>query len=106
MSSEQRPKKHKFEERNTMKLRSRPMLVILALLSTGIPVKADTGFTFTGWLSGVPLPGIQCTNAAGQVYLIGNLHAVRVLASDPLVTGRLDAWMDMTYQVKVQVLPL
>ena len=69
-----------------------------ALLLALIPAKADTRFTFTGWLTGVPLPGIQCTNGSGQVYLKGNVHTVRVLASSPLATGRLEAWMDMAYQ--------
>ncbi len=83
-----------------MKSRHSPKRIILALpLLLGlVPAKADTSFTFEGWLTGMPLPGIQCTNGSGQVYLKGNAHTVRVLASDPRVTGRLEAWMDLAYQ--------
>jgi len=70
------------------------------LLLAALPlVAADPPtITGTGYLVGVPVPGILCTNAAGQVSLKGNVHAVRVQADDPRATGRLQASMDMAYQ--------
>jgi hypothetical protein len=69
-----------------------------ALLLAVSQAKAQTSFTVTGWAAGVPVPGIVCTNAAGQSYLKGNVHVVRVQGSQPALTGRLTAWMDVAYQ--------
>lgn len=76
---------------------SAPVLA-LSLSLVALPSGADTNFTATGWLSAVPIPGITCTNGSGQVALKGNVHVVRNLADDALVTGRLHAWMDLAYQ--------
>jgi hypothetical protein len=72
-------------------------LAIFLLVLAGLPTRADTSFTATGWLSSVPLPGITCSNSSG-VYLKGNVHALRLLSNDARVTGRLQAWMDLAYQ--------
>ncbi len=59
---------------------------------------AEPAFTGTGYLVGVPVPGILCTNASGQVSLKGNVHILRVQVNDPRCTGRFQAVMDMAYQ--------
>ncbi len=69
-----------------------------ALLLAALPIRADTSFTCTGWLSAVPVPGITCTNSSGQVFLKGNSHVMHLLSDDARVTGRLVAWMDVAYQ--------
>ncbi len=70
----------------------------LALLLAALSTRADAGFTCTGWLSAVPVPGITCTNSSGQVFLKGNSHVLRLLSDDARVAGRLVAWMDAAYQ--------
>jgi hypothetical protein len=63
------------------------------------PAAADPPtITGTGYLVGVPVPGILCTNAAGQVSLKGNVHVLMVQADDPRTTGRFQASMDLAYQ--------
>ncbi len=80
-------------------MKTPPKILPLVLLGlAGLPARADTTFTSTGWLSAVPLPGITCTNSSGQVSLRGNVHVVRLLGDDPRATGRLQAWMDLAYQ--------
>ncbi len=70
--------------------------VLLATLP--IPAADPSTFTGAGYLVGVPVPGILCTNAAGQVSLKGNVHVLMVQTDDPRATGRLQAGMDFSYQ--------
>jgi hypothetical protein len=73
---------------------------IASLLLTALPLAAANSLTITGagYLVGVPVPGIWCTNAAGQVSLKGNVHVLMVQADDPRLTGRFQASMDLAYQ--------
>jgi hypothetical protein len=61
-----------------------------ALLLVLPPVRAATPtlFTSTGWVIGVPVPGIWHTNALGQVLVRGNAHLARVESSDARLTGQ------------------
>ncbi len=74
------------------------LALALPLLFAALPAGADTSFTTTNWVAGVPVPGIQYTNSSGLVYLKGNVHIHRVLSSDARIAGRLTAWMDLAYQ--------
>ena len=76
---------HRLAGRRTFGLRA-PLTVIL-LLAAGA-ARAQTPYTGTGWITSVPVPGIWCTNAQGQVGMRGNAHLVRVQCSDLRVTGR------------------
>lgn len=80
--------------------RSSQLAAWLALLSIPSPpaVSAEVSYTGTGYLVAVPVPGILCTNAAGQVSIKGNVHVLRVETTDPRMTGRLQAAMDLAYQ--------
>ncbi|HEV2209728.1 MAG TPA: hypothetical protein VG167_13195 [Verrucomicrobiae bacterium] len=49
-------------------------------------------------MAAVPVPGIGCTNAAGQVYLKGNVHVLRIVSTNVQIAGRLTAWMDLANQ--------
>ena len=73
---------------------------LLALLSCpSAPANAaESSFTGTGYLIGVPVPGVLMTNASGQVKIQGNVHVMRVQTDNPLATGRLQAAMDLAYQ--------
>jgi hypothetical protein len=73
------------------------LLPLILLGLAGLPGRAATNFTATGWLQAVPLPGIACTNSSG-VYLKGNVHVVRIFSDEPVARGRLQAWMDLAYQ--------
>jgi hypothetical protein len=65
------------------------------LLRAALPVAAaDTPYTATGWVIGVPLPGIWCTNALGQVGFRGNAHLARVVSTDARVTGLRTIYVD------------
>ena len=64
------------------------MPLAVTLLLAALTARPDTPYTGTGWVIGVPVPGIWCTNAQGQVGMRGNAHQVRVQCSDPRVTGR------------------
>jgi hypothetical protein len=66
------------------------MLAAVTMLLAALPVAAQTGtpYTATGWITGVPVPGIWCTNALGQVFVRGNVHTARVQSSDPRLTGQ------------------
>jgi hypothetical protein len=77
-----------------------------SLLLASLPLAAGDPTTFTGagYLVGVPVPGILCTNAAGQVALKGNVHVLRVQTDDPRSTGRFQAGMDLVYQTDVTAL--
>jgi hypothetical protein len=85
------------KERNIL-MRNARIVMTLPLLLAALPAGADTSFTATGWLTAVPVPGILCTNAAGQVYLKGNVHVLRLQADDPSVSGRLQAMPDVAFQ--------
>jgi hypothetical protein len=64
---------------------------------SGLRTFADA-YTGTAFPVAVPVPGVLCTNESGQVSLKGNVHVLRVQATDPRQTGRLQAAMDLTYQ--------
>jgi len=70
-----------------------PLLAVLP--ATG---QTNTPFTATSWLTGVPMPGLLCTNALGQVCFKGNVHVLRVQADDARVAGRLQAMPDVAFQ--------
>ena len=55
-----------------------PVTATLLLLAT-LPAAAATSTTHpaTGWVIGVPVPGIWFTNALGQVGIRGNTHLAR-----------------------------
>ena len=76
------------------------LAAMTSLLLAALPLAAadPPTITGTGYLVGVPVPGILCTNAAGQVSLKGNVHVMRVQADDARMTGRLQAAMDLAYQ--------
>ena len=67
----------------------------ILLLLAALPVAAaDTPYTATGWVIGVPVPGLWCTNALGQVGLRGNAHLARVVGTDARLTGRRTIFVD------------
>ena len=66
-------------------------LLLLAVLPVAA---ADTPYTATGWVIGVPVPGIWCTNALDQVGFRGNAHLARVESTDPRLTGRRTIYVD------------
>ena len=73
--------------------------VLFLLLLAALPVAAaDTPYTATGWVLGVPVPGIWCTNALGQVGFRGNTHVARVESTDPRLTGRRTIYVDGVVQ--------
>ena len=76
------------------------MTILASLLVATLPLAAadPPTITGTGCLVGVPVPGILCTNASGQVSLKGNVHVLRVQADDARLTGRFQAGMDLAYQ--------
>jgi hypothetical protein len=76
------------------------LAITLVPLLAGLPAtgQTNTPFTATSWLTGVPVPGLLCTNALGQVYLKGNVHVLRVQADDARVAGRLQAMPDVAFQ--------
>lgn len=49
---------------------------------------AQTPFTATGWVNGVPAPGIWATNALGQVTCRGIVQTARVQSPDVRVAGQ------------------
>ncbi len=78
---------------------SKPKILMVLSLMLATPLaRADTSFTTTNWVAGVPVPGIQVTNSSGQVYVKGNVHVHRVVCADVRIAGRLVAWMDLAYQ--------
>ncbi|HRY50590.1 MAG TPA: hypothetical protein P5186_21275 [Candidatus Paceibacterota bacterium] len=79
---------------------SGPLTTLAFLVVAALPLAAAAPptITGTGYLVGVPVPGILCTNAAGQVSLKGNVHVLMVQADDPRATGRFQASMDLAYQ--------
>jgi hypothetical protein len=73
---------------------ARPTLATILLLAALPVAAADTPYTATGWVIGVPVPGIWCTNALGQVGFRGNAHLARVVGSDERLTGRRTIFVD------------
>ena len=75
------------------------LTTLASLLLAALPLAAANPptITGTGYLVGVPVPGILCTNAAGQVSLKGNVHVLMVQADDARMTGRFQAGMDLAY---------
>jgi hypothetical protein len=70
----------------------------LPLLLAALPASADSPFTATGWLTGVPVPGILYTNQAGQIYFKGNVHVLRLESAEPRIAGRLQAMPEVALQ--------
>ena len=65
------------------------------LLLAALPMAAaDTPYSATGWVIGVPVPGIWCTNTLGQVGFRGNAHLARVVSTDARLTGRRTIFVD------------
>ena len=64
----------------------------------GTALAADTPYTSTGWVTGVPVLPIACTNADNQVLLRANAHTLRVTSSDPRLTGRRTVFANGAYQ--------
>jgi len=75
-----------------------PLAATLLLLAALPMTAADTPYTATGWVLGVPVPGIWCTNAQGQVGLRGNAHLAQVVGTDPRLTGRRTIYVDGAVQ--------
>ena len=71
-----------------------PLTATLLLLAALPLAAADTPYTATGWVIGVPVPGIWCTNALGQVGFRGNAHLAQVVGTDPRLTGRRTIYVD------------
>ena len=88
-----------FSERVSRRPSLRPGPIFLATLLANLPLAAaePTSYTGTGYLVAVPAPGVLCTNTAGQVSIKGNVHVLRVECTDPRMTGRLHATMDLAY---------
>jgi hypothetical protein len=59
-----------------------------------VTAQTSTPYTATGWVIGVPVPGLWCTNALGQVGFRGNAHLARVVGTDPRLTGRRTIFVD------------
>ena len=79
-------------------MRISKIVFVLPLVLPALPTFADTNFTATVWLTGVPVPGILCTNTAGQMYLKGNVHVLRLESAEPRMIGRLQAMPDVAFQ--------
>src|SRR5512139_1111197 len=67
-----------------MKIKLSIAVPVFAALTAGA---APTSFTSTGWVSGVPVPGVWCTNGQGQVSVRSLVHTARVQSTDPRLTG-------------------
>jgi hypothetical protein len=77
-----------------MKLRSWAVVPFAAVL-TGTAGAAS--YTSTGWVNGVPVMGVWCTNNAGQVYVRSLVHTVKVQSTDPRLTGQRLITLDGSY---------
>jgi hypothetical protein len=73
-----------------------PLTVCALLTPAGVSAQPSP-FTATGWVNGLPTPGIICTNARGQVLLRGLVHTARIESSDARVTGQLLILGDASY---------
>ena len=73
-------------------------LLILLLAARPASAATTTPYTASGWITGVPVPSILCTNNLGQVFFRGNAHTVRVEGSQPILTGRRLVFVDGGYQ--------
>ena len=89
-------------------LGSGPPAAALALLLTALSVTAqtDTPYMATGWVIGVPVSGVWCTNALGQVGFRGNTHVARVESTDARLTGRRTIYVDGAAQADGPWLPI
>jgi len=65
----------------------RQQLVALSLFAALTATAATTTYTSTGWVTGVPVMGVWCTNALGQVSLRSLVHTARVQSTDPRMSG-------------------
>ncbi len=63
-------------------------LLACALVPPIAALAQTTPFTATGWVNGLPSPGLICTNAAGQVLLRGIVHTWGVAGPDARITGQ------------------
>jgi hypothetical protein len=79
-------------------MRSSKIVLALPLLLAALPTNADPSFTTTGWLIGVPVPCILCTNQAGQAYFKGNVHVLRFESAELHVTGRFQTMPEVAFQ--------
>lgn len=68
------------------------------LLSFGTTFGAGAPYTSTGWVSGVPVLPITSTNGNDQILLRANVHTVRVISSDPRLTGQRTVFANGAYQ--------
>jgi hypothetical protein len=68
------------------------------LLLAALTARADTPYTGTGWVTGVPVLPVVCTNGAGQVLLRGNVQSLRVDGTDTRFPGRRLVFTDGAYQ--------
>lgn len=68
-------------------------MLLLPLRAIG----ADTSYTATGWVTGMNLPEVTCTNAACQVLSRGNAHTVAVRSSDLRLTGKRVVYANASY---------
>jgi hypothetical protein len=83
-------------------LRTAATLLLLAALP--VAAATSTPYTSTGWIIGVPVPGIWHTNAVGQVLFRGNAHLARVESSDPRLTGQRQILVDGVAQANGSLL--
>jgi hypothetical protein len=74
------------------------LLPATVMALTALAAQADTSFTATGYVYQVPIPGIWVTNPLSQVQMKGNVHVVAMQGSDPRITGRLQAGLDLAWQ--------
>jgi len=82
---------HRLAGRRTFGLHA-PLTVTLLLAAAA--ATAQTPYTATGWVASVPVPGLWCTNALGQVGIRGNAHLARVQSTEPRLTGRRTIFVD------------
>ena len=70
------------------------------LLLAALPATAQTStpYTGTGWVIGVPVLPVVCTNGAGQVLLRANVQTLRVDGTDARFPGRRSVFTDGAYQ--------
>ncbi len=67
---------------------------MLLLVARPVSAATTTPYTATGRVIGVPVSGIWCTNALGQVGFRGNAHLARVVSTDARLTGRRTIYVD------------
>jgi hypothetical protein len=72
--------------------------ILLLLAALPATAQTETPYTATGWLTGVPVPGILFSNGIGEVELRGNAHTLQVQSTDVRMTGQRLAFADGAYQ--------